>query len=185
LFLTNNIELFDIQLWTCIEFLDLLTHRKGIACNGYRRRYSIFCGNKGRIRDLCRADVLFCVKFGYFLDRVFQSFIMELMGHFGSSRPPIREARNDLDGKQAEMVNDGLQGINFGLVPQIHLPASLSQPAAIASSDDDETPFSPAKKKKKKKKVQRTGVGTPRNADNASPESQPYQSLGYPHGQDL
>jgi hypothetical protein len=152
LFLTNDIELFDIQLRTCIEFLDLLTHRKGIACDGYRRGYAIFRGNKGRIRDLCRADVLFCVKFGYFLDRVFQSFIMELMGHFGSSRPPIREARNDLDGKQAEMVNDGLQGITFGLVPQIHLPASLSQPAAMASSDDDDLPFSPASKKKKKKK---------------------------------
>jgi hypothetical protein len=84
LFLANDIELFDIQLRTCIAFLDLLTPRKGIACDGYHHGYSIFCRNKSCIRDLCHADVLFCVKFGYFLDRVFQSFIMELMGLFGS-----------------------------------------------------------------------------------------------------
>jgi hypothetical protein len=108
LYLTNDVDLFDIQLSTCIAFLDLLTARRGIASDGYRRGYTIFRGNKGRICDLCRADKLFCVKFGYFLDRVFRSFIMELMKHFDSHRPPIREARRALNGKQAEMVNDGL-----------------------------------------------------------------------------
>jgi hypothetical protein len=153
LYLTNDVELFDIQLRTCIEFLDLLTHSKGIACDGYRRGYSIFRGNKGRIRDLCRADKLFCMKFGYFLDRVFQAFIMDLMSYLGSTSPPIRAARRQLDGKQEEMVNDGLQGIAFGLVPQIHLPASLSTPTAAASSDDDVPPSSTTKKKKKNKKA--------------------------------
>jgi hypothetical protein len=151
LFLTNDVELFDIQLWTCIEFLDLLTHSKGVACDGYRCGYSIFRGNKGRIRDLCCADRLFCVKFGYFLDPVFQSFLMDLMGYFDSTEPPIRKAPRKLDGKQEEMVNNGLQGIAFGLVPQIHLPASLSEPA-VAENSDDETLFSPKTKKKKKKK---------------------------------
>jgi hypothetical protein len=150
LYLTNDVDLFDIQLSTCIDFLDLLTAHRGIAGDGYRRGYTIFRGNKGRIRDLCRADKLFCVKFAYFLDRVFQSFIMDLMTHFDGPRPPIREARRTLDGKQAEMVNDGLQGIAFGLVPQIHLPASLSKPAATAASSDEDT-FSPATKKKKKR----------------------------------
>jgi hypothetical protein len=132
LYLTNDVELFDIQLWTCTKFLDLLTHSKGIPCDGYRRGYSIFLGNKGQIHDLCRADKLFCIKFGYFLDHVFQSFIMDLMGHLGSANPLIHEARCQLDRKQEEMVNDGLQGIAFGLVPQIHLPASLSKPASVA-----------------------------------------------------
>jgi hypothetical protein len=183
LYLTNDVDLFDIQLRTCIDFLDLLTHRKGIACDGYRRGYSIFRGNKGRIRDLCRADALFCVKFGYFLDRVFQSFIMELMGHFGNSRPPIRGARNDLDGKQEEMVNDGLQGITFGLVPQIHLPASLSTPAALqASSDEDE--FSPAvkKKKKKKKKAKEQALEQRETRTTPHPNPTPLKAWAIPAG---
>jgi hypothetical protein len=169
LYLTNDVELFDIQLRTCIDFLDLLTHSKGIACDGYRRGYSIFRGNKGRIRDLCRADKLFCMKFGYFLDRVFQAFIMDLMGHLGSTSPPIRAARRQLDGKQEEMVNDGLQGIAFGLVPQIHLPASLSEPTAVASSDDDVPPSSTTTKKKKKKKA-----GKPQDLDQRETRTTPH-----------
>jgi hypothetical protein len=145
------VDLFNIQLSTCIDFLDLLTAHRGIASDGYRRRYTIFPGKKGQISGLCWADKLFCVKFGYLLDWVFQSFIMDLMTHFDSSRPPIHEARCVLDGKQAEMVNDGLQGIAFGLVPQIHLPASLSKPATMAALSGKDT-FSPATKKKKKQK---------------------------------
>jgi hypothetical protein len=49
------------------------------------------------------------------------------------------------------MVNDGLQGIAFGLVPQIHLPASLSKPATMIVASSDEDTFSPATKKKQKK----------------------------------
>jgi hypothetical protein len=49
------------------------------------------------------------------------------------------------------MVNDGIQGIAFGLVPQIHLPASPSKPATMAASSDNDT-FSPATKKKKNPK---------------------------------
>jgi hypothetical protein len=60
LYLTNDVNLFDIQLSTCIEFLDLLTACRGIASDGYRRGHTIFRGNKGQIRDLCRADILVC-----------------------------------------------------------------------------------------------------------------------------
>jgi hypothetical protein len=61
-YLTNDADLFDTQLSTCIDFLDFLTARRGIVRDGYRRGYTIFQGNKGQIRDLCRANKLFCVK---------------------------------------------------------------------------------------------------------------------------
>jgi hypothetical protein len=108
---------------------------------------------------------------------------MELMGHFGSSRPPIREAQNDLDGKQAEMVNDGLQGITFGLVPQIHLPVSLSQPAQ-AYSNGEERPFSPATKKKKakKKKVKEPDLEHRETRTTPHPNPNPIKAWSIPTG---
>jgi hypothetical protein len=69
-----------------------------------------------------------------------------------SSSPSIHEACCTLYGKQEELVNNGLKGIAFCLVPQTHFPASLSQLEAMASSDKEITFLLATKKKKKKKK---------------------------------
>jgi hypothetical protein len=87
----------EIQLQTCINFLDILTANKGIAYEGYS--YGLRCLKRNWLmfQSLFDQDHLFGVWMGYFLDRVFQTFISKLLSYQDESERQLRVHSNSIN----------------------------------------------------------------------------------------
>ena len=74
-YLADSLESLEIQLETCVKFLDLLTAKGGIASAGYTEGLYLIKSNRSAFYTLFAHDPLLGVKIAYLLDRIFQEFI--------------------------------------------------------------------------------------------------------------
>jgi hypothetical protein len=77
-YLADSVKNLEIQLDTCVEFLDLMTVNRGIASKGFARGLQYLKNYQSAFQNMQVADHLFVVRVAYFLDRVFQDFINDL-----------------------------------------------------------------------------------------------------------
>lgn len=125
-YLPHTVMDLEIQLQTCISFLDTLTSKEGIASEGYAYGLKILKRNWLMFQSLFDQDHLFGVRLGYFLDRVFQSFLSKLLSYQDKSEP-ILAARRRLKAVQEEDIDSVLRNLEYGITPTIVLPESLTR----------------------------------------------------------
>jgi hypothetical protein len=126
-YLADSVENLEIQLDTCVEFLDLMTVHRGIASEGFARGLRYLKTYRSAFQNMQAADHLFVVKVAYFLDRVFQDFINDLGNNrlTGDLPGTIAAAKQDLEREQTNLIHTILGQIKVGVAPPIQLPASL------------------------------------------------------------
>jgi hypothetical protein len=146
-YLPDSIDRLEVQLQTCISFLDLITADKGIASEGYSEGLRLLRSDRQAFETIQAKDDRFSIKVAYLLDRVFQSFVNQL-AHYRSSQSPIRAAKRRLKNQQEDDVSEALRQIRFGIAPAIYLPASISDPPENNTRPDDGASRVAEKKKK-------------------------------------
>jgi hypothetical protein len=126
-YLAGSVKNLEIQLNTCVEFLDLITVRRGIASKGFATGLRYLKTYQSAIQKMQAADHLFVIKVAYFLDRVFQDFINDLGKNrlAGDIPVTIAAAKHDLEREQINRIHTILGQIKVGVAPPIQLPASL------------------------------------------------------------
>jgi hypothetical protein len=93
-YLPNSIGRLEVQLQTCIQFLDLITASKGIASEGYSEGLCLLQEDEQAFETVQAKDNRFSIKVAYLLDRVFQSFVNQL-ARYRSSPSPIKNLQED------------------------------------------------------------------------------------------
>ena len=137
-FLPSNLYELQDMLKTCIDGLELLTCRRGIASDGYRYGLEILESNWRTLLNWLGHDKLFPVKFAYLLDKTFQNFVSDL-GRFSGRTRPIREARrSDLSGSMQRGIDVALGGFKYGALPNLVLPSALTSTETQRKSEGDE-----------------------------------------------
>jgi hypothetical protein len=135
-----------------VKFLDRMTQKNGIASEGSSYALDFIQENRTIFQNFFfENDRLFGVKTAYLLDRVFQKFVNQLATYRHRTHS-ITAARGRLKGKQMDHIDIALQGIEFGIMPVIHLPESLTTNRREAGPDPEsdhpilrESPPSPKK----------------------------------------
>lgn len=146
-YLAQTVTDLEIQLQTCIRFLDTMTANEGIASEGYTYGLKLLKKNWLMFQSLFDLDHLFGVRLGYFLDRVFQSFLSKLLSYQDESEP-ILAARRRLKGVQEEDIDSVLRNLEYGVTPTIVLPESLTRgnrpPIKLPPRPPTDVPVPPA-----------------------------------------
>jgi hypothetical protein len=124
-FLAGSLPELEEQLRTAIEFLSLLTCERGIAVAGYNFGLRFLLENRPVFLEVIERRPIFCTEYAYMLDNVFQSFLYKL-GRFYLEQNPIREARQLLKSYQRKSIEGTMRGFEYGAVPQLRLPSSLT-----------------------------------------------------------
>jgi hypothetical protein len=131
-YLADSLETLEIQLETCVKFLDLLTAKGGIASAGYTEGLYLIKSNRSAFYTLFAHDPLLGVKIAYLLDRIFQEFVRVLCYHRSKAeeqgKSTIKLARKELRKEQQLNVREALGPVKFGIMPVIQLPACLASP---------------------------------------------------------
>jgi hypothetical protein len=138
-FLPSDLYELKDMLHTCIDGLELLTSRRGIASEGCRCGLSLLEGNNRRFLTWLGQDKLLPVKFAYLLDKAFQNFVGDFSKYCNRGNP-IRAARRegDLQYSMKDGIDLALGGFRHGSLPNLALPASLTAPGARGALDSDE-----------------------------------------------
>jgi hypothetical protein len=72
-YLPDSIDRLEVQLQTCIQFLDLITTTKGIASEGYSEGLRLRRDDRQAFKTVQAKDNCFSIKVAYLLDRVFKA----------------------------------------------------------------------------------------------------------------
>jgi hypothetical protein len=122
-YLADSLESLEIQLETCVKFLDLLTAKNGIASAGYPEGLYLIKSNRSAFYTLFAHDPLLGVKIAYLLDRIFQESMRVLCYHRSKAKElgksTIKIAKKALKKEQQLNVREALGPVNFGIVPVI------------------------------------------------------------------
>lgn len=125
------------MLKTGIWFLEELTHRFGIASEGYRAGLRLMNGHRGRFREASEKDPTFPAKFLAYLDTLFQHFCKEFKNYSHRSSP-IYRAKKKLRGFMKSEVKDTFKRFTiYGIVPQLNHPILEDEEV---EDDDDKKP---------------------------------------------
>jgi hypothetical protein len=165
-YLADSRESLEIQLETCVKFLDLLTAKGGIASAGYTQGLYLIKSNRSAFYTLFAHDPLLGVKIAYLLDRIFQEFIRVLCYHRSKAeelgKSTIKIARKELKKEQQLNVREALGPVKFGIMPVIQLPACLATPSVkpkeAPSRHESREPPSPRSPASERDKQQRGGA---------------------------
>jgi hypothetical protein len=165
-YLADSLESLEIQLETCVKFLDLLTAKGGIASAGYTEGLYLIKSNRSAFYTLFAHDPLLGVKIAYLLDRIFQEFIRVLCYHRSKAeelgKSTIKIARKELKKEQQLNVREALGPVKFGIMPVIQLPACLATPSVkpkeAPSRHESREPPSPKSPASERDKQQRGGA---------------------------
>jgi hypothetical protein len=93
--LAVNYNKVEEQLWTTVKFLNLLTCRNGIAAKGNTHGLWFLLNNHLIIQEVIESSPLFCVRYVYMLDCIFQKFVTDLEIYY-QDKNPIRNAKPKL-----------------------------------------------------------------------------------------
>jgi hypothetical protein len=177
-YLADSLESLEIQLETCVKFLDLLTAKGGIASAGYTEGLYLIKSNRSAFYTLFAHDPLLGVKIAYLLDRIFQEFIRVLCYHRSKAeelgKSTIKIARKELAKEQQLNVREALGPVKFGIMPVIQLPACLATPSPrpkeAPSRHESREPPSPKSPATERDKQQRGGVANKPDVNDAMRE---------------
>jgi hypothetical protein len=86
-YLPNTLETLEVQIETCVKFLDRMTQKDGIMSEGYVYTLEFIQDNLTIFQLLFRNKCLFGIKMAYLLDRVFQNFVNKLTAYQHRSHP--------------------------------------------------------------------------------------------------
>ncbi len=186
-YLAQTVMELEIQLQTCISFLDTLTATEGIASEGYTYGLKLVKKNWLMFQSLFDQDHLFGVRLGYFLDRVFQSFLSKLLS-YQDENEPILAARRRLKGVQEDDIDSVLRNLAYGVTPTITLPESLARgnrPVKLPPRPPTDVPVPPAPFSPDQKRPLAPRTGTPTlnksmNPDWTLPKGKEYRLLFNP-----
>jgi hypothetical protein len=135
-FLAGSYHELEEQLRTTMELLETFTCSKGIASEGYRHGLYLILTHRDRFQDLIADKPSFCVEFVFLVDTVFQEFINEL-GRLYMSRDIIKDARRTLRGHQVNAIDSALSGFQYGNIPTLRLPMTLTMKGTASSKHPD------------------------------------------------
>jgi hypothetical protein len=124
-YLAGDFTELEEQLRTTIEFLDLITRRKGISSEGYEYGLQLLLEHRPLFLELIDKRPIFCAEYIYMLDTVFQNFVYKLGSNYLKSNP-IKRAKRDLQYYQVDSITSAMRGFEVGVTPLLRLPASLS-----------------------------------------------------------
>jgi hypothetical protein len=115
-YLVDLVANLEIQLDTCVKFLNLMTVNGGFSGKGFARGLRYLKNYQSAFQNMQVANHLFVVRVAYFLDRVFQDFINNLGNNRMSSNIPgtMAAAKIDLEREQTNLVHTTLGQIKLG-----------------------------------------------------------------------
>jgi hypothetical protein len=100
-YLANSVETLEIQLDTCVDFLNLVTVHQGIASEGFAGGLQYLRNYRSAFQNMQAADHLFVVCVAYFLDRVFQDFSNDLGNNrLTTSQEALQRQKTNLRGNK-------------------------------------------------------------------------------------
>jgi hypothetical protein len=169
-YLAGNLPELEEQLHTTIKFLNLLTYEGGIASEGYTFGLRFLSENRPVFLQVIEKSPLFCTEFIYHLDSVFQTFLYKLGRHYQAPNP-IREARNELRRYQVKSIYGTMKGFEFGSIPNLTLPSSLTVGASSAPKRAGTRASAAASSPKEKQANRAKAQGLPWFTKNPCPET--------------
>jgi hypothetical protein len=114
----------ETQLELAVLLLEKLTHKKGIAIDGYLSGLDIIAKHRLQMLTEQNKDNMFLARFLHFLDMVFNTFCDDLAGYHTRS-VPIESAKRHLEGRMTNDINRVMRDINLGITPNLPLPSML------------------------------------------------------------
>ena len=96
----------ETQLKLAVLLLEKLTHKKGIAIDGYLSGLDIIAKHRLQMLKEQNKDNMFFARFLHFLDMVFNTFCDDLAGYHTRS-VPIESAKRHLEGRMTNDINEG------------------------------------------------------------------------------
>jgi hypothetical protein len=123
-FVPTSISDAETQLEMAVCMLESLTHRQGIAIDGYVRGLDIISKHRLQMFEELAKDKLFVARFLHFLDIVFNSFCDDL-AEYHTRDSPISAARRQLRGRMKDDIDRVMRDIHIGITPNLPLPSIL------------------------------------------------------------
>lgn len=145
-FVPTSLNDAETQLEMAIHLLEALTHRQGIAIDGYLRGLDIIAKHRLQMYEELAKDNMFMARFLHFLDVVFNNFCNDLAEYHTRSRP-IESARRRLRGRMKDDIDRVMRDIHHGITPNLPLPNILEKEGK-ADPKEEETPTSGKRKPK-------------------------------------
>jgi hypothetical protein len=124
-FLGGTYNEVEEQLRTTVEFLNLLTCKGGIAAKGYTHGLRFLLNNCPIFQEVIASSPLFCVRYIYMLDCIFQKIVTDL-GKYYQDKNPIRNAKPELKYSQVRRLDVLMAGFEVSSVPNLQLPSYLT-----------------------------------------------------------
>jgi hypothetical protein len=124
-FVPTSLSDAETQLEMAVHLLEVLTHRQGIAIDGYLRGLDIIAKHRLQMYEELAKDNMFMARFLHFLDMVFNNFCDDL-AEYHTRRSPIESARRSLRGRMKDDIDRVMTDIHHGITPNLPLPAVLS-----------------------------------------------------------
>jgi hypothetical protein len=133
-FVPTSLSDAETQLEMAVHLLEALTHRQGIAIDGYLRGLDIIAKHRLQMYEELAKDKMFMARFLHFLDVVFNNFCNDL-AEYHTRSSPIESARRRLRGRMKDDIDRVMRDIHHGITPNLPLPSILegkteSPPAA-------------------------------------------------------
>jgi len=129
----------ETQLEMAVHLLEALTHRQGIAIDGYLRGLDIIGKHRLQMYEELAKDSMFMARFLHFLDMVFNNFCDDL-AEYHTRRVPIESARRQLRGRMKDDIDRVMRDIHHGITPNLPLPSMLSGDAEERNKPSEATP---------------------------------------------
>jgi hypothetical protein len=124
-FVPTSLSDAETQLEMAVHLLETLTHRQGIAIDGYLRGLDIIGKHRLQMYEELAKDNMFMARFLHFLDMVFNNFCDDL-AEYHTRRVPIESARRELRGRMKDDIDRVMRDIHHGITPNLPLPSTLS-----------------------------------------------------------
>jgi hypothetical protein len=138
-FVPTSISDAETQLEMAVHLLEALTHRQGIAIDGYLRGLDIIGKHRLQMYEELAKDNMFMARFLHFLDMVFNNFCDDL-AEYHTRRIPIESARRQLRGRMKDDIDRVMRDIHHGITPNLPLPSTLSGDGEERSEPSGATP---------------------------------------------
>lgn len=132
-FIPTSVSDAETQLEMAVLLLEALTHRQGIAIDGYNRGLDIISQHRLQMYEEMAKDKMFMTRFLHFLDTVFNNFCDDLAEYHTRSNA-IESARRRLRGQMKSDIDRVMRDLRHGITPNLPLPTS------ILSGDDNRAP---------------------------------------------
>lgn len=159
-YLPKSVYEAEGQILMAVRTLDLFTHHKSIASDGYRYGLEFLDERRSIFHERQEKDEMFMARYLALLDTAFQNFASKL-GTYHEYRDPIDAARDQLRKRMEKDIERIMRDIDYDVFPRLSLPPRLTEqdPSGTGS--------------KKLKTKDRPQPGNNRNSDEPDPAEAP------------